>query len=218
MVAPFEWLVRHVGIRGIDLTSAGYLRPSDVVAVAEALEIGRVWVGRLNREAHTAPVLLFREACQAAGLLWLSRGRLRATRTAAALADDPAALWWHLAERLPLGRRDVDRDAGAIVLLDAACRGSARDRGESWPPRHLYFDGFEDLDDHEAAAFHALGWVGSDAERLPSRVVRLLARPTLTVLERLGVFECDEHHYPTRRPTPEGVAFVRAALRGRDGG
>src|SRR5665648_740085 len=34
MVAPFVWMVRHVGASGVALTGAGYLRPADVRAAA----------------------------------------------------------------------------------------------------------------------------------------------------------------------------------------
>ena len=44
MVAPFVWMVRHVGASGVALTGAGYLRPADVRAVAVALDLGREWI------------------------------------------------------------------------------------------------------------------------------------------------------------------------------
>ena len=210
MVAPFAWMIRYVGERGVDLTSAGYLHPADVVAVAGALGVGREWIGALNREGYTLPVLTFRLACQSVRLLRLSKGRLNATRIATELADDPVALWWHIAGRLPLGGTDVERDAGVVILLDVASHGDPE-----WPPPHLRFGDADGIDDHLAAALHALGWAGSEGESLQSWQVRSLAEPTITVLERLGVYERDEVGIASRRPTPEGVAFARAVLRGR---
>ena len=209
MVAPFAWMIRHVGTEGVDLTAAGFLNPSDVEAVARALDVGQEWIGPLSREGNTLPVLAFRQACQSARLLRIAKGRLMATRFATQLAGDPVALWWHLAGRLPLGGTDVERDAGVVLLLDAACHGDP-----DWPPPHLRFDVFDRIDDHVAAAFHALGWAGSDGESLQSWQVRSLAEPTITVLERLRVYERDESGHATWRPTPEGVEFARGALRG----
>jgi hypothetical protein len=208
MVAPFAWMIKHVGAQGLTLTPAGQLPPADAEAVAEALHIRREWIGALHGERHDEPVLEFRQSCQLAGLLRLSRGRLSATRLATDLADDPVALWLHLADRLPLGRTEVERDAGAVILLDVACHGEDP-KTNPWPPPHLRFDTFGSIDDHLAAALHALGWIGTDGESLQGWQVRSLAGATATVLQRLGVYG----HSQTRRPTTEGVAFARAALR-----
>lgn len=211
MVAPFAWMIGYVGAHGVDLTSAGYLHPEDVEAVAGALQLGPQSIAALGREGNSEPVLSFRQACQSARLLRLNKGRLNATRLATQLAVDPVALWWHLAGRLPLGGTDVERDAGAVLLLDAACHGDPE-----WPPPHLRFDVFHQIDDHLAAALHGLGWAGSGGESLQSWQVRNLAGLTVTVLERLGAYERDELGHASARPTPEGVAFARAALRGPD--
>lgn len=211
MVAPFARVIGHVGDQGVGLTSDGYLHSDDVEAVARALNVGPEGIVVFTSEGLTVPVLAFRKACQSAGLLRITRGRLTATRTALQLADDPVALWWHLAGEAPLGRTDVERDAGAVLLLDAACHGGDR---RPWPPPHLQFDAFHPIDDHMAAALHALGWAGSGGESLQSWQLRGLAGLTTTLLERLGAYEPDPDHRPGR-PTPEGVAFARAAVRGR---
>jgi hypothetical protein len=192
MVEPFAWLVGHVGVRGVELTSAGYLRPADVSAVAEHLRLADEWIGTLNREVHTPPVLEFRRACQAAGLLRLAKGRLSATRQAATLAGDRASLWWHLAGRLPLGRRDVEQDAGAVLLLATAAGGGDEDR--------------------LAAGLSALGWTPRGGGRVEPWHVRRWAGQTGEVLHRLGAYPRAGFGW-SRTPTPEGVAFARAALR-----
>ncbi|WNB86501.1 plasmid pRiA4b ORF-3 family protein [Cellulomonas sp. ATA003] len=196
MVAPVAWMVGHVRVRGVPLTSAGYLRPDDVQAVAHALRIDREWIGTLNREAHTVPVLLFREALQRAGVLRLARGRLHATRTAAALVDDPVGLWRHLAERLPVGQ-GAARDAGLLVLL----RIAGHDGGSS------------PVD--EAAAMAALGWRHRDGGALVPGDVSGLAEHTVAVLRRCGAFGDPGAGAGVGRstvPTPEGSALARAAL------
>lgn len=192
MVEPFVWLVGHVGVRGVDLTSAGYLRPVDVAAVAEHLHLEDEWIGTLNREAHTPPVLVFRQACQAAGLLRLAKGRLSATRRAMDLAADPVALWWHLAARLPLGRRDVEQDAGAVLLLATAAGGAA--------------------DARLAGALAALGWSPRGGGRVEPWHVRRWSEATGEVLRRLGAYPREKHGWASV-PSPEGVTFARAALR-----
>lgn len=190
MVEPFAWLVRYVGTRGVDLTSAGYLRPPDVAAVAEHLRLGGEWLGSATREVHAPPVLEFRQACQAVGLLRPVKGRVTVTRNGVALAEDPVALWWYLAGRLPLGRRDVEQDAGAALLLVAA---AGRDE-EPLP-----------------AVLAALGWAPRAGGTLEPWQVRRAAASTWEVLRRLGAVSSDT---PGKHgPTSEGVAFSRAALR-----
>jgi len=217
MVAPFVWMVRHVGASGVALTGAGYLRPADVRAVAVALDLGREWIGTLNREHLTAPVLVFRQACQAAGLLRLAKGRLTATRRALALVDDPVSLWWYLAGRLPLGRRGMDRDAAMVVLLDAASGGAGSERAAVWrgaasssgwqPGPHAT------PDEPVAAALHALGWAFKDGSVIPGWQVRRMAELTVAVLDRLGVRGPGDLGAREPQATPEGEAFARAALR-----
>ncbi|MGH3180713.1 MAG: hypothetical protein ACRDOH_28565 [Streptosporangiaceae bacterium] len=45
-----------VGVEGIKLTGAGYLPPDHVGAAVAALDLGREWIGKGNREALTMPV------------------------------------------------------------------------------------------------------------------------------------------------------------------
>ena len=216
MVAPFGWMVRHVGASGVALTGAGYLRPADVRAVAVALDLGREWIGTLNREHLTAPVLAFRQACQAAGLLRLAKGRLTATRQALGLVDDPVRLWWYLAGRLPLGRRGMDRDAGMVVLLAAASGGAGLERAgalrgassSGWQPGP-----HATPDEPVAAVLHALGWAFKDGSVIPGWQVRRMAELTVAILDRLGVRGPAGLGAREPQATPEGEAFARAALR-----
>ncbi|MCL2465183.1 MAG: plasmid pRiA4b ORF-3 family protein, partial [Micrococcales bacterium] len=126
MVAPFAWFVRHIGLAGQPLTSQGYLKPVDVSAVCEHLHLGDEWIGTMNRESLTPPVSEFRRAAREAGLVRVAKGRIHATARGMTLADDPVGLWQHLADRMPVGRRDDERDAGNLVLLmtAAGCDGN----------------------------------------------------------------------------------------------
>jgi len=194
MVRPFAWLVEHVGASGVSLTAAGYLKPVDVVAVAEALGIADEWIGTLNRENHTYPVLAVRQAAQKLGLLRAAKGQLRATQAGTKLAADPVGLWRHIAARLPLGGARYERDAGLIELLATAAGGAPADGAA------------------QAAVMSAIGWARSDGMPLSGTDVRADARPTAEVLRRLGVYEPSNRYTPSEQPTSDGVAFVRAAL------
>lgn len=110
---PYAWLLDRVGDDGITLTSAGHLPPAVVAETMAALDWAEDWPGKHNREYHTIPVLTLRESAQRYGLLRKNRGRLLRTAAGRQLAGDPTRLWWHLASRLPEGREDHARDAGA---------------------------------------------------------------------------------------------------------
>ena len=192
-IAPVAAVVEHIGVRGVPLTSAGYLRPDDVEAIAHALSIGDEWIGSLNREVHTYPVLAFRQALQRAGVLRVARGRVHASRTAAGLVHDPVGLWWHLAERLPVGR-GAERDAGLLVLLQLA---GGDDGGAPVV----------------AAAMAALGWARRDGAPLMSDDVAEIAEHTAQLVRRCGAYLGSSR--PGERTTvasPDGVALARAAL------
>ncbi len=72
---PFLWFLDHVGGDGLSLTSAGYLRPDDVTALAAVIPTMADWIGTANRESHTYPVLSFRESVQKLGLIRKYRGQ-----------------------------------------------------------------------------------------------------------------------------------------------
>ena len=101
MVRLYRWLLDHVGAEGIRLTGAGYLPSAEVETAVAELDLGKEWIGKSNREVQTAPVLHLRESATRMGLLRKHRGMLLTTSRGRALRDDPAALWWHLAERMP---------------------------------------------------------------------------------------------------------------------
>jgi hypothetical protein len=165
-VAPFLWLLQRAGADGLPLTSAGYLRPADVRAAAEAMNLQAEWVGAFNRESDTIPLLRLREVMQQVGLLRKAKGRLHATKAGRALADDPLGLWWYLARRLPVQGRDDMGAAGLLVLLVTAS-GTARSGilGE---------------------AMYGLRWIGSDGQLLSDGQVLDAAGPTGTVLQRVA--------------------------------
>ncbi len=195
MTDPFAWFVRHVGGGGLALTAQGYLRPADVTAVAHRLRLDDEWIGAMNRESQTPQVAEFRRAAQHAGLVRTAKGRIYATARGAALAEEPVTLWWHLAGRLPAGRRDPERDAGLLTLL-AVAAGTAGDS-----PLGL------------GRIMTGVGWQLRSGRPLDDHTVWGWAITTVEALRRLGCFETGGRRH-SRTPTAAGQSFARAALRG----
>ena len=140
---PIMWFLQHVGSQGLTLTSAGYLRPVDVIAAASQIPAASWWYGERNRESQTIPVLYFREGLQSVGLLRKAKGRLDLTKAGTKAMSDPEALWRHLIERLPAGKAGTFAGhAGLLLLLHVA----------SSPP------GAKDPYARIAAALNSVGW------------------------------------------------------------
>jgi len=196
MVRPYTWLLNRVGADGIMLTGAGYLPPAHVAAATAELGLGEEWIGKGNRENQTMPVLHLRESATRMGLLRKHRGRLVRTARGRAVATDPLALWWQLAERMPLKSADAcETQAGLIFAAAVAARATG------------------DLDAIVARFLDAIGWVSGDGTPLTGSMAARAAWDTKTVLRRLGAFADDGRAYGPERPTADGVAFARAALR-----
>lgn len=194
MVWPYTWLLDRVGADGITLTGSGYLPPAHVEAAVAALDAGRHWIGRGNRENHTAPVLQLRTSAQQAGLLRKYRGKVLRTARGKAMGADPVALWWHLAERIPARRAGtVESQAGLLFLTAVASQGPDR-TGET-----------------VARFLDTLGWIAGDGSRITAMDAARQYRDTAAVLRLIGAvpgFRGRGDSTP-----PEGLAFARAALR-----
>ncbi|WP_164984116.1 plasmid pRiA4b ORF-3 family protein [Oerskovia turbata] len=234
ITAPYAWFIRHVGVDGVALTSAGYLRPTDVEAVAAELNLAGEWIGTRNREATTYPVLAFRECAQALGLVRKVKGRLTTTRAARALAADPEGLFAHIADRLPLEKAVARHDAGLVMLLEiaglptnvstpaggkptglrdpdspgpAATEGDDA-RGES-PSGIVYA-----AQRRREAAMASLGWAHRDGRTLDHHAIALAAELTRTVLDRASALGRSTRGARGSLPLPDGVVLARAALLG----
>lgn len=127
MVRPYAWLLDRVGSGGIKLTDAGYLPPVHVSAAFTELGLGEEWIGQGNREADTWPVLQLRESAQKLGLLRKRKGELLQTSRGRAVVDDPLALWWHLAERMPVPSGDPFESQAGLLFLVAIAGGLGDD-------------------------------------------------------------------------------------------
>lgn len=95
-----RWFLDRAADDGIPLTSAGYLKPDDVVAAVKVVPEMGDWIGENNREANCIPLLEFRHSLQSLGLLRKYKGKLILTKAGIAAQRDPTTLWDHLAARL----------------------------------------------------------------------------------------------------------------------
>ncbi|WP_158544884.1 plasmid pRiA4b ORF-3 family protein [Blastococcus sp. TF02-09] len=102
-------------------------------------------------------------------------------------------MWWHVAARLPLARRQGEQVAGLLWLLAVA---AGRPRPERTVARGLAF----------------MGWVDARTGReLDEREAFGLVRDTTwTVFDRLGLLGSWRNR--AEAPTPSAVALARAAL------
>jgi hypothetical protein len=187
MVRPYSWLLDRVGDDGIKLTDAGHLPPAEVAAVIDELNLAAEGITRVTRENQARPALQLRESAQATGLVRRDRGRLVRTAVGAALQQDPVALWWHLAEQLPLRSAAVSEVQPGLILL--ACVAAQ-------------YTGTGTLDDTIAAMLTAIGWIDRDGSPLTGAEAAAATSGTHAVLRRLGAWPA----------SPDGAAFARAAL------
>jgi hypothetical protein len=144
-LTAFIWFLDRAAEGGVPLTASGYLKPADVTAAAEVVPAVQGWIGKANRESDTTPVLHFRKALQALGLLRKHKGSLVLTRAG---RDSHAAwetLWNHLADRLVPNTDGFETDATLLLLLYAATS----------PGSELPLDTI-------AAALTHLGWQSGD--------------------------------------------------------
>jgi hypothetical protein len=168
---PFLWFLDHVDGDGLPLTSAGYLKPDDVTAVAAVIPAMADWIGTANRESHTYPVLWFRESLQNLGLIRKYRGRLLLTKAGSSHRDNPGALWRYIAGRLPVGKADsMDVPAGLLALTFVAS-----DPAVGPPLGHI------------AEALSDLGWRHSDRSPVSADAVQWATEDTIRVLENITI-------------------------------
>ena len=193
MVRPYSWLLDRTGTGGIRLTDAGHLPPAEVSAAVGELGLSTGGPGR--RESQVQPVRQLRESAQATGLLRKQRGHLLLTARGEGLRSDPAALWWHLAERMPLRTAGPGGFQPGLIMLVCVAAGATCT-----------------LNTTIAWMLTAIGWMNTDGSPLTGAQAAQAADSTRAVLGRLGVLPDGPGPGGSPWPTPEGVAFARAAL------
>ena len=117
VMKPLLWITERVGVGGLALTKAGLLRPVDVTALMSELGWDSWWIGKNNREDHTAPAAMLRRAAINAKLIRKHKGTLQLTPAGRKVLPDPVAMWFHVAEQLPVERDDGSRIAAVLAML-----------------------------------------------------------------------------------------------------
>lgn len=189
---PHLWFLDRTGDDGLELTSAGYLKPEDVTAASAVVPTMAEWIGKNNREANSVPVLRFRQSLQALGLLRKYKGQLLLTRAGAAMRGHPERLFGHLASRLvPPAAGSFAQESTLVALVYVATSGGT--------PVSL---------GRIAEALSARGWRRSDGEEIGS--LSLYGLEPLQVLRDVSdrpVTFRDRNRY-----SPVAVALARIAL------
>lgn len=186
-----QWFLDRAQGDGIELTSAGYLKPADVEEASLVVPAMGDWIGKNNRESHATPLLEFRESLQSMGLLRKRRGRLLLTRVGTAAQQDPVRLWRHLASRLVPDKPGTFESVASLFLL--AYAGTSA-------------NGPLPLDDL-ATALTELGWRHLDGT--PVDRYEVFDLDAFTVLSNVA----DEPADLDDRISTAAAALARAALR-----
>jgi hypothetical protein len=119
LTRPWRAILAVIG-GGVELSASGYLPPAVVRELCSALGIEEFWLGKAARESNVRPLLAFRKALQQTGLVHVSRRVMMPTIAGIQYGDDPAGLWRHVGERLPIARTEAKRDVGWFTLLALA--------------------------------------------------------------------------------------------------
>jgi hypothetical protein len=198
MVAPYLWLLRRIGVDGLQLTSAGWLPPVVVSDAMRDLDWGWRWIGAFNREELTRPIAILRESAQRLGLIRKLKGKLVLGPAAKKLLDDPVGLWFLLARSLAHRQPHDYEKAAALLLALEITVGKREGKGEYLQPVSF--------------GLSALGWTTSTGWNLPEAAVADVIKLSWEVLFNLGVFVRGKYRHEVIGVTPEGRTFARAVL------
>lgn len=192
-LAPHLWFLDRAQGGGIPLTSAGYLKPADVVQAVKVVPKMVDWIGAHNREINCQPLFEFRQSLQSMGLLRKYKGALVLTKAGAAAHRDPSKLWDHLAARLLPDTDDAFTMQATLVFL--AYAGTCGDA--ELPLNEM------------ATALTELGWRHSDGK--PVHRYELLHTPVHVAL--LNVSDRPATRARRRHLSRGAATLARAALR-----
>jgi hypothetical protein len=190
----YQWFLDRAKDGGIPLTTAGYLKPADVVEAAKVVPEMNDWIGKHNREVQCYPLLRFREGVQSLGLLRKHKGTLLLTKAGVAAQRDVDRLCEHMAGRLfPKSDAKFEEQATLLMLVFAAASAGSR----------LPFDKM-------TALLAELGWRYSDGRSISESPLHQL--PVYQVLINVT----DQPVTRARRDvvSPTAAALARRALGG----
>jgi hypothetical protein len=199
MLRPYLWFVRRIGADGLPLTAAGWLPPLVVSDAMRELGWESRWVGKMNREDQTYPILELRESAQRLGVFRKLKGRLVLSKAAKVALETPTALWPFLATALVVRARTEAQQNANLLLAAEIALGSHTTRASYLEPI--------------TAGLDALGWSEGDGDALTEQTVDRLIDDVWRVLSTLGVFASDASRRGVLGVTEEGQAFARAILR-----
>lgn len=188
------WILECIGDGGILLAEGGTLPPAVVDAIGGELDWGIGWHGAGSKEIDHHQARDLREAVRDLGLARVWRGRLVRTEVGTRVSNDPIALWNYCAERLPLGRREYELDAGTLFLVALAASASVVQR-----------------DAMLVETMHSLRW-GNNV--LDAVQIHKVAHPTVAFLDLVGAH--GPLHYSSaagERSPSWSRRFARDALR-----
>ncbi|MGN6781529.1 MAG: hypothetical protein ACTHJH_08510 [Marmoricola sp.] len=187
-----QWLLDRAADYGLALTSAGYLKPADLKALAAEMPAMSDWIFSLTREVHAQPVLRFRQHVTRTGLLRKYKGALVVTKAGAQVHKDPSLLWTYLAEHLVPTRPAFDEFAWILIRLHFATNDGER------------------VDTEElASVLGTLGWAHDSGKPVLASDVQWVVNDAWAALANVGASVSELWH---RRPSPEATALVRDAL------
>ncbi|MRH92091.1 hypothetical protein GFY24_32420 [Nocardia sp. SYP-A9097] len=110
---PYLRLLEHIGVDGVELTTAGALPRHMVAALFTELDMSERWA----RQEVPAPIAELRHTAARFDLIERDGSRLVLSDLGLRLLADPVALWWHIAERLPRGST---HEVAVVYVLAAA--------------------------------------------------------------------------------------------------
>ncbi len=195
-LTAFRWFLDRAADDGIELTSAGYLKPGDVEAASRVVPAMRGWLGKNNRENLAVPLLDFRQTLQRLGLLRKHKGRLMLTRAGFAARRDSRALWDHVAAKLAAPTKD--RFGHELSLLMLAYAASSRDGSIPVDSLAWALDriGWKQRDGQQIQGFQVLHYEPGPLEILsnitgprPPRGSRWILTPAARTLARKALFD-----------------------------
>lgn len=161
-----QWLaafLTRVGVDGVDLTPAGYLKPAVVEALVEEFGLKGEVYGKGNREVNVLPVSRARSLAASAKLVRTAKGRLlltvpgRKLLPGSGLWTDPRPLLVQVLAYLPIARDPAERDATMIWMVGVAL-GLDRSEREKLALEVLTAAGWQ-LDDGTPLSPAAVRWM-----------------------------------------------------------
>lgn len=116
VLAPVLWLLQEADPDGLDLTSAGWLKPAIVKRMMTALNWDGDWIGTGRNEANIPEVRNLREQLHRWKLLRKNKNKLLLTPLGRRVVHDPADLWDFLVGSLAFPDTPADKVVARLLI------------------------------------------------------------------------------------------------------